>query len=234
MTNRAHPPFSLGESVKRIPSPEQAVRPRFLSRRYGLARRYGLQQRLPGWRVPCAPAHLDVAHPFGELRPGAPLPKLAVSVRLTRPLARNDGGADRGRHGAAGRLRRSVSALCTRDRTIRWVVPWSAANSGRDNDRSWTLFSGAPRAVLLLAIVIEPDLVVQRRQRMMRQPPAPVLRSRRGGRARSPARPGGATPQLASAAAALCARPPGARPERDAFPAVMQPLKLSRAGAQAG
>ena len=30
--------------------------------------------------------------------------------------------------------------------------------------------------MLLLAIVKEPDLVVQRRQRMMQQPPVPVLR----------------------------------------------------------
>ena len=44
--------------------------------------------------------------------------------------------------------------------------------------------------MLLLAIVMEPDLVVQRRQRMMQQPPVPVLRPRRGGRAPNPARPG--------------------------------------------
>ena len=81
-------------------------------------RRYRLQQRLPGWRVPCATAHLDDAHPFGELHPGAPLPKRVVSVRLARSLARNDGGAQHGQHGAAGRLRWSVSALCTRDGTV--------------------------------------------------------------------------------------------------------------------
>ena len=130
-------------------------------------RRYGLQQRLRGWRIPCAPAHLDDAHPFGELRPGAPLPNRVVSVRLARSLARNDGGADHGQHGAAGWLRRSEPALCTRGRTVRWVVPFSAANSGRDIDRSWPSFPGAPRAVLLLAIVMEPDLVVQQWRRMI-------------------------------------------------------------------
>ena len=37
---------------------------------------------------------------------------------------------------------------------------------------------------------MEPDLVVQRPRRMMQQPPTPVLRPRRGGRAPIPARPG--------------------------------------------